>query len=111
MARAAPAGTRGSGCGSEPRTRRAVARAECQQGYVPAEAIAKDLRVRGRGGTVLQPAIDLVQSAHDLPQEGPISISTDGKCDRLVIQREHAFLMPEGAALPSIPNGPVFRLR
>src|SRR5262245_18012762 len=30
MARAAPAGTRGVACGSEPRTRRAVASAECQ---------------------------------------------------------------------------------
>jgi acetyltransferase-like isoleucine patch superfamily enzyme len=30
MARAAPSGSRGDACGAEPRTRRAVARAECQ---------------------------------------------------------------------------------
>ncbi len=32
MARAAPSGTRGDACGVEPRTRRALARAECQSG-------------------------------------------------------------------------------
>ena len=33
MARAAPSGTRGSARGDEPRTRRALARAECQKRY------------------------------------------------------------------------------
>jgi predicted metal-dependent peptidase len=81
------------------------------QGYMAPEAIAETVRVRGRGGTVLQPAIDLLQRAEDFPKSGPLLIITDGQCDRLVIQREHAFLMPEGASLPFIPHGPVFRLR
>ena len=81
------------------------------QGYIPPESIADSVRVRGRGGTVLQPAIDLLQGAPDFPAQGPILIITDGFCDRLIIQREHAFLMPEGATLPFIPKGPVFRLR
>ncbi len=78
---------------------------------VALDAIAETVRVRGRGGTVLQPAIDLLQRAEDFPKNGPLLIITDGQCDRLVIQREHAFLMPEGASLPFIPRGPVFRLR
>jgi hypothetical protein len=81
------------------------------QGYLAPEAIAETVRVRGRGGTVLQPAIDLLQRAEDFPKSGPLLIITDGQCDRLVIQREHAFLMPEGASLPFVPRGPVFRLR
>jgi predicted metal-dependent peptidase len=80
------------------------------QGYMRPEAIAEEDRVRGRGGTVLQPAIDLLQGAPDFPANGPILIITDGKCDRLMIQHEHAFLMPEGATLPFVPKGPVFRL-
>src|SRR5262245_59647433 len=39
MARAAPAGTRGATCGEEPRTRRALDRAECQRDHhLPAGA-------------------------------------------------------------------------
>jgi len=81
------------------------------QGYVRPEDIAEEVRVRGRGGAVLQPAIDLLQHAEDFPASGPLLIITDGRCDRLEIQREHAFLMPEGASLPFIPKGRVFRLR
>ncbi len=29
----------------------------------------------------------------------------DGYCDRLVIRREHAFLVPEGTPLPFVPKG------
>jgi predicted metal-dependent peptidase len=81
------------------------------QGYMRPEDIAEEVRGRGRGGAVLQPAIDLLQKAEDFPENGPLLIIGDGKCDRLVIQREHAFLMPEGASFPFIPKGPVFRLR
>jgi predicted metal-dependent peptidase len=83
------------------------------QGYMRAEAIAEEVRVRGRGGTVLQPAIDLLERAEDFPKDGPILIITDGLCDRLAIspKREHAFLLPEGRSLPFVPRGPVFRIR
>jgi len=66
--------------------------------------------VEGRGGTILQPAIDLLQDAKDFPADGPLLVITDGKCDRLQIRRNHAILLPKGAQLPFIPRGPVFRI-
>jgi predicted metal-dependent peptidase len=80
------------------------------QGYVSPEEIAGRVQVKGRGGTVLQPGIDLLESAHDFPEAGPILIITDGECDRLRIRREHAFLLPEGHTLPFVPKGKVFRV-
>lgn len=81
------------------------------EGYVAPEAIAGRVRVRGRGGTVLQPGIDLLQGTGDFPKAGPILVITDGACDPLSIRREHAFLMPPGASLPFSARGPVFRMR
>jgi predicted metal-dependent peptidase len=80
------------------------------QGYLPVESIAGRVRVKGRGGTVLQPAVKLLETAPDFPQKGPILIITDGECDRLQIRRDHAFLMPHGKHLPFVPKGPVFRM-
>jgi predicted metal-dependent peptidase len=71
--------------------------------------IAGRVRVRGRGGTVLQPGIDLLQEAPDFPKDGPILIITDARCDRVRIKRDHAFLIPAGAVLPFPARGPVFR--
>ena len=71
--------------------------------------IAGRVRVRGRGGTVLQPGIDLLLAAPDFPREGPVLVITDGWIDRVRISREHAFLVPAGAALLFPPRGPVFR--
>lgn len=53
------------------------------QGYVAAEEIADRVKVKGRGGTVLQPGIDLLEKAHDFPETGPILVITDGQCDRV----------------------------
>jgi predicted metal-dependent peptidase len=39
------------------------------QGYMPPEQIAERVRVRGRGGTVLQPGIDLLEQAADFPAQ------------------------------------------
>ncbi|MFF2848938.1 hypothetical protein ACFVT5_21820 [Streptomyces sp. NPDC058001] len=80
-------------------------------GYVPVEDIAGRVRVRGRGGTVLQPAIDLLRRADDFPAAAPVLVITDGWCDVLRIRREHAYLVPQGASLPFTPQGPVFRVR
>jgi predicted metal-dependent peptidase len=80
-------------------------------GYLRVEEIAGRVRVRGRGGTVLQPAIDLLERAEDFPSAGPILVITDGECDVLRIRRAHAFLVPRGARLPFTPRGPVFSLR
>lgn len=79
-------------------------------GYLPANEIAGRVRVHGRGGTVLQPAIDLLQGTADFPEDGPLLIITDGHCDVLKIRRSHAFLMPPGGRLPFTPSGPVFRM-
>ncbi len=80
-------------------------------GYMPPEAIAGNVRVKGRGGTILQPGVDLLEQAKDFPDEGPILVITDGKCDRLRIHREHAFLMSQGCHLPFVPVGEVFRIK
>jgi predicted metal-dependent peptidase len=80
------------------------------QGYMPAEEIAGQVKVRGRGGTVLQPAINLLEGAEDFPKEGPILIITDGYCERLRISRKHAFLIPKSNQLPFLPRGQVFRM-
>ncbi|HEX7833678.1 MAG TPA: VWA-like domain-containing protein [Thermoanaerobaculia bacterium] len=78
------------------------------QGYVSPDEIAGRVKIRGRGGTVLQPGIDLVEKAEDFPEKGPILIITDGLCDRFLVKREHAFLLPQGRSLPFVPKGPVF---
>lgn len=81
------------------------------QGYMAPEDIAGRVKVRGRGGTILQPGIDLLERAEDFPAKGPILIITDGMCDRLTIKREHAFLIPGYSRLPFNPFGPVFKMR
>jgi predicted metal-dependent peptidase len=80
------------------------------EGYVAPEALAERVRIRGRGGTVLQPGVDLLEKAEDFPKHGPLLLITDGECDRLQIRREHAFLLPQGKHLPFVPKGKVFRI-
>jgi predicted metal-dependent peptidase len=79
-------------------------------GYMMAEDIAYRVEVKGRGGTVLQPAIDLLQSATDFPKDGPLLIITDGQCEKLSCQRSHAFLLPAGKRLPFSTLADVFYL-
>jgi predicted metal-dependent peptidase len=85
--------------------------AACDAGDLPVDEIAGRVGIRGRGGTVLQPAIDLLQRAPDFPPDGPLLIITDGECDVLRVRRTHAFLIPLGARLPFTPRGEVFHLR
>lgn len=80
-------------------------------GYLAVEDIAGRVKVRGRGGTMLQPGIDLLECAPDFPAAGPILIITDGYCDVLRVRREHAYLIPRGSRLPFTPKGEVFRFR
>jgi predicted metal-dependent peptidase len=49
-------------------------------GYMRPDDIAGRVKVRGRGGTVLQPGIDLLERAADFPESGPILVITDGWC-------------------------------
>ncbi|MCL1889801.1 MAG: VWA-like domain-containing protein [Desulfovibrionaceae bacterium] len=78
------------------------------EGYMPPEDIAWRVRIKGRGGTILQPGVDLLEKAKDFPSQGPLLIITDGECDKLAIRREHAFLIPKGKRLPFFPWGKVF---
>lgn len=81
-------------------------------GFLAPELIAGTVRVRGRGGTILQPGVNLLQSAHDFPDDAPILILTDAQCEPdLGVSREHAFVVPTGARLPFKPRGPVFEVK
>lgn len=79
-------------------------------GYVPVDDIAGRVKVHGRGGTILQPGVDLLERADDFPAHGPILLITDGQCDVVRVRREHAWLIPRGASLPFTARGPVFRV-
>ncbi|MBQ7479803.1 MAG: hypothetical protein IJT01_13055, partial [Selenomonadaceae bacterium] len=78
-------------------------------GYLAPEDIAGRVEVKGRGGTILQPGIDLLTEAKDFPKSAPILIITDGYVEsRMTIHREHAFLVPQGHHLPFRAKGKVF---
>lgn len=78
-------------------------------GYLAPEDIAGRVEVKGRGGTVLQPGIDLLERAKDFPKDGPILIITDGYIEEHIdITHSHAFLIPEGNRLPFRTKGEVF---
>ena len=74
------------------------------EGYVPIDSLASHVRVRGRGGTVLQ-------SRADFPKESPVLIITDGLCESdLQVARDHAFLVSAGGRLPFVTRKPVFEM-
>jgi predicted metal-dependent peptidase len=77
-------------------------------GFVDVERLAQSIEVKGRGGTILRPAIAKLEDAADFPKEAPILIITDGMCDVFHVEREHAFLMPIGGRLPFRAAGPTF---
>lgn len=82
------------------------------QGIMAPEEIAGAVQVRGRGGTKLQPGIDLLDRDDRFPKDAPLLIITDGACDRLNLRgRKHAYLLPWGRRLPFTPKGPVFKLK
>jgi predicted metal-dependent peptidase len=82
------------------------------EGYVQVENLINKVQVKGRGGTVLQPAINLLENALDFPNEAPILILSDGFFeDSLTIKRTHAFLVPRKAYLPFMPRGEVFEFQ
>lgn len=77
-------------------------------GYMEAQDIAHRVEIKGRGGTVLQPAITLLEGSADFPKDGPLLIITDADCDRLDVRRSHAYLLPAGRRLPFVPRGDIF---
>jgi len=84
------------------------------RGWVEPEQLLYRFTLQGRGGTILQPGIDMLTrlSKHgEFPIIGPVLIITDGFCeDRINISMEHAWLLPEGRRLPFAPRGEQFRL-
>ena len=78
-------------------------------GYVSPEDIAGRVAVKGRGGTALQPGIQMIENAKDFPNDGPILIITDGMIENhLDITHEHAYLIPKGCRLPFRAKGEIF---
>jgi predicted metal-dependent peptidase len=81
------------------------------EGFVAIDALASRVQVRGRGGTVLQPAVNLLQTRTDFPKDSPILIITDGLCENdLQVARDHAFLVSPGMRLPFPTRKPVFSM-
>jgi predicted metal-dependent peptidase len=84
------------------------------QGFVSPTDLRGVFPVRGRGGTVLQPAVSWLLSRPDFPAHAPVMILTDGYCEeRLVVPREHCFVMPrrsEGSGVLLRTTAPVFRV-
>jgi predicted metal-dependent peptidase len=77
-------------------------------GYVEPERLLETVEVKGRGGTILMPAIARLETAGDFPKDAPILVITDGMCDYLSLRRAHAFLLPEGGRLPFDTRAPIF---
>lgn len=78
-------------------------------GYLASEDIAGRVEVKGRGGTRMQPAIDLLEQAEDFPDNGPILLITDGYIENsLNLRHKHAYLIPKGHRLPFKAKGEVF---
>ena len=81
------------------------------QGVVRPDSLAEAVHVQGRGGTQLQPGIDLLEHAEDFPKDAPILLITDGQCEHLHLHgRTHAYLLPKGRSLPFAAKGEVFWL-
>ena len=81
------------------------------EGFVAIDTLAVRTTVRGRGGTVLQPAVALLESRRDFPKDSPILIITDGMCEpQLAVTRDHAFLLVPGGRLPFVTRKPVFAM-
>lgn len=81
------------------------------EGWVAIESLAARVQVRGRGGTVLQPAVTWLETRKDFPKDGPVLIITDGFCeDDLSVRRDHAFLLAPGGRLPFPTRSPVFQM-
>ena len=83
-------------------------------GWVPPEALLERFAVHGRGGTVLQPGLDLLRDLAvrgDFPKSGPLLVITDGYCEsQLSTAMDHAYLLPEGRYLPFRARGEVFHV-
>lgn len=80
-------------------------------GWIDPYELLGRVRMRGGGGTVLQPALDLLERLDDLPADAPVMILTDG-CyeERLRTMRDHCYVMPADGWVLHPTDGPVFRM-
>ena len=70
--------------------------------------LLEQFQVKDRGGTILQPGVNLLQEAEDFPKNDPILIITDRMIEnKMHIPRDHAFLLPAKARLPFKAKGKV----
>lgn len=85
------------------------------QGFVAPTDLRGVYPLKGRGGTVLQPALNFLVSRPDFPPKAPVMVITDGWCEEeLVCPREHCFVLPrkewKEGAMPLRTTAPVFRV-
>ena len=64
--------------------------------------------LQGRGGTVLQPAVNFLVRRADFPPAAPVMIITDGWCEEeITCPREHCFVLPRRAQADDKPGDKV----
>ena len=85
------------------------------QGFVAPTDLRGVYPVKGRGGTVLQPALSFLHSRPDFPAGAPVMVITDGWCEEeLLIPRAHCFVLPRKAwkqrAMPLRTASPCFHV-
>lgn len=85
------------------------------QGFLAPSDLRGIYPIKGRGGTVLQPAVSFLSSRTDFPPGAPIMVITDGWCEEQILcPREHCFVLPrknwKEGALPLRTSAPIFRI-
>ena len=81
------------------------------EGWLLPEELTGRVELHGGGGTILQPALDLIERLKDLPDDAPVMILTDGLYeDHLRCPREHCYVLPKDGWLLYPTDGPVFRM-
>jgi len=79
-------------------------------GYVEPEELRHSYPVKGRGGTVLQMAVNYLLAQADFPPTAPVLLVSDGYFESdLYVPREHAFMLPTADPYQVAPTGTVFR--
>ncbi|MGD0091817.1 MAG: hypothetical protein ABSE73_18035 [Planctomycetota bacterium] len=64
-----------------------------------------------RRSALLQPAVVLLESARDFPEDAPLLFVNGTPCDKVKTGREHCFLIPEGGRLPYRTAMPVIEVQ
>ncbi len=71
------------------------------EGYILVKNLVNKIMVKGRGGTVIQKAINYLEMSNDFPKNAPILILTDGFIENEIkITRTHAYCVPNRYNLP-----------